>query len=104
MTIFIQIFFSHYKFDLFSNFTFLKNDTVNGDEINQVEDRNIYGYKGSFHCERKINKVSFNTEIGVQLRYDDIKNSKFSNVKQEEYFLNNISWRYSPTQRRNVYR
>lgn len=86
-----QIFFSHYKFDLFSNFTFYKNDTTNGDQINQVEDRNIYGYKGSYHVERKINHVFFNTEIGVQLRYDDIKNSELSNVKRRNIFLNNIS-------------
>jgi len=86
-----QLFFSHYKFDLFSNFTFYKNDTVNGDGINQKEDRNIYGYKGSYNFERKINKIFFNTEIGVQLRYDDIKNSELSHVKRRNIFLNNIS-------------
>ncbi len=86
-----QLFFSHYKFDLFSNFTFYKNDTSNGDEINQKEDRNIYGYKGSYNFERKINKIFFNTEIGVQLRYDDIKNSELSHVKRRNLFLNNIS-------------
>ncbi|MBK8144236.1 MAG: TonB-dependent receptor [Bacteroidetes bacterium] len=40
---------------------------------------------------RKINKVSFNTEIGVQLRYDDIKNSQLSNVKRRNIFVRNIS-------------
>lgn len=33
----------HYTFDLFSNFTFFLNDPVNGDELEQTEDRMIYG-------------------------------------------------------------
>jgi outer membrane receptor protein involved in Fe transport len=86
-----QLFFSHYKFDLFSNFTFYKNDSINGDEINQTEDRNIYGYKGSYNIERKVNKIIFNTELGIQLRYDDVKNSALSNVQRRNLFLNSIS-------------
>ncbi len=86
-----QLFFSHYTFDLFSNFTFYKNDPQHGDEINQVEDRNIYGYRGSWHRERKRNTTVLHTELGVQLRYDDIKNSALSNVERRNIFLKPIS-------------
>lgn len=39
-----QAYYSRYLFSLFSNFTFNLNDPINGDEINQAERRNIFGY------------------------------------------------------------
>jgi len=38
-----SIFFSHYDFELFSNFTFFLEDPVNGDQIRQNESRQIVG-------------------------------------------------------------
>lgn len=38
-----QVFYVRNQFQLFSNFTFFLNDPVNGDEIQQVEHRDIYG-------------------------------------------------------------
>lgn len=82
-----QVFYSHYKFNLFSNFTFYKNDTINGDEIQQKEDRNIYGYNGSYSINKTVGGIQFNTEVGAQLRMDKMMNTELSNVKRRNIFL-----------------
>jgi hypothetical protein len=87
-----QVFFSQYKFDLFSNFTFFLHDKVNGDEIRQKEDRKIYGYNGAFHQKNAWRKLKFETEIGANIRLDDIQNSELSRVKRRNIFLNPISF------------
>jgi outer membrane cobalamin receptor len=67
-----QLFYSRYKFELYSNFTFFKEDPLNGDQIRQKEDRNIYGYNGSYRKEFLLGNIKTETKAGIQLRYDDI--------------------------------
>ncbi len=87
-----QFFVNNYKFNLYSNFTFYKNDTINGDAIQQTENRNIYGYNGSFIKNNRILNKAGTTELGLQIRYDDIKNSALTNVKQRDIVLNQLSY------------
>jgi len=49
-------FYSNYKFELFSNFTFFLEDPINGDQIKQKEDRNLYGINAELN--KNINKES----------------------------------------------
>ncbi|MBX7241179.1 MAG: TonB-dependent receptor [Bacteroidia bacterium] len=86
-----QLFISKYNFDLFSNFTFYLHNPQDGDAIHQSENRTIYGYKGAFYQTNMLGKVKFDTEIGVNLRIDEIKNSELSNVKLRNIFLKPIS-------------
>jgi hypothetical protein len=52
-----QVYFVNYNFNLFSNFTFYLEDTLNGDGINQDDRRNIYGYLGTYeHTGKFLNK------------------------------------------------
>ena len=37
-----------YKLNLFSNFTYFLDDPVNGDQFEQADDRNVYGWTGSW--------------------------------------------------------
>ena len=67
-----QLYYSRYHFDLFSNFTFFLNDPVNGDEINQRETRNIYGYNTAASRSWMPGNKSANTEFGAGIRYDDV--------------------------------
>ena len=76
-----QIFYSNYHFELYSNFTFYKEDPVNGDQIRQKEDRNIYGYNGSYKKEFLIGNIKTETKAGIQLRYDDINNIELTRTK-----------------------
>jgi outer membrane receptor protein involved in Fe transport len=68
-----QIFASKYDFSLFSNFTFFASDSINGDMINQQDDRLILGFNAKYVVSNKKNKFT----IGAGLRQDDIKNGLF---------------------------
>ncbi|MGZ8538248.1 MAG: TonB-dependent receptor [Flavisolibacter sp.] len=76
-----QVFYSRYKFELYSNFTFFKEDPVNGDQIRQKEDRNIIGYNGSYQKEFLLGSVKTETKAGFQLRYDDVNNIELTRTK-----------------------
>jgi hypothetical protein len=76
-----QFFYSRYKFELYSNFTFFKEDPINGDQIKQKEDRNIIGYNGSYRKEFVIGNIKTETKGGIQVRYDDINNIELSRTK-----------------------
>ena len=68
-----QLFYTHYTFNLYSNFTFFLEDSVNGDQINQYEDRNIFGYNGSYSITNQLGNVEVISTIGANLRDDHIK-------------------------------
>jgi len=57
------------KLDLFSNFTYLLDDPVNGDQFEQVDDRRIYGFEISQQWDQGANRW----RIGADGRYDDIQ-------------------------------
>ncbi len=65
-----QIYFVKYDFELFSNFTFFANDSVNGDMIAQTDDRTIMGYNGSYSVNTHLGSRSLKLGAGAGLRYD----------------------------------
>ncbi|GAA4737641.1 TonB-dependent receptor [Flavisolibacter ginsenosidimutans] len=91
-----QLYYSRYKFELYSNFTFYKEDPVNGDQIRQKESRNLYGYNGSYHKIFYAGKVKVSSEIGANIRMDRTSNSELSRTKDRsittaQLMLGNIS-------------
>lgn len=84
-----QAYYSRYIFNLYSNFTFYLNDAVNGDEINQAEKRNVFGYLSKLTHKRTFNTWSLNSVYGAGIRYDAIDSSKLAHVVKRQ-FLNNI--------------
>ena len=66
-----QVYYSRYNFSLFSNFTFFKNDPVNGDEINQTDHRNLYGYTGTYDRDNRLGSRNLHTVFGLGTRIDD---------------------------------
>jgi hypothetical protein len=67
-----QAYYSYYDFNLYSNFTFFLNDTINGDQINQTENgRNIYGYKFSYEKSGLLFGKRIKTLIGATTRVDE---------------------------------
>lgn len=80
-----QIFYNRYKFNLYSNFTFFKNDPVNGDGINQAEDRNILGYNSTINQKHFWGRAVLTSSQGMGLRYDDVNNSKLANVSNRRF-------------------
>lgn len=67
-----QFFYSRYSFNLYSNFTFFLNDSINGDQIRQTEQgRNIIGYNSSFDKTIYFGTNSLRSVIGAGTRYDN---------------------------------
>lgn len=86
-----QLFFSNYNFELYSNFTFFLEDSINGDQIRQKEKRNIYGYNGSFSKFSKLGGKRLRSEGGFQLRYDAINDIELSQTAQRKITLNRLA-------------
>lgn len=67
----VQGYVSRYNFELFSNFTFFKEDSINGDMIRQQDNRTIAGLNTKYVFSSDKNKLT----IGAGMRYDDIDNT-----------------------------
>lgn len=65
-----QIFFSDYRFRLFSDFTFFLNDPVHGDMIEQTDDRHMAGYNGFYTVNGKLGNRRVQTKMGFGFRSD----------------------------------
>lgn len=76
-----QIYYSNYAFELYSNFTFYKEDSINGDQIRQKENRNLGGYKGTYQKEFTIGKFKTETKTGIQIRFDAVNNIELTRTK-----------------------
>jgi outer membrane receptor protein involved in Fe transport len=83
-----QFFFSNYNFELYSNFTFFKEDSLNGDQIRQKEHRNLFGYNGSFSTKSTVGQTDFTTTLGVQYRQDLTKGTELSRTKDRTITIN----------------
>ena len=67
-----QVYYSRYNFNLFSNFTFYKENPVDGDEINQSDNgRNLYGYTATYDRDNQLGSRNLHTTFGVGTRIDD---------------------------------
>ncbi len=84
-----QFIYSKYKFSLFSNFTFFLNDPINGDEINQAESRNLFGFISKLKSKRFFGNASIGSTDALGIRYDATNNSKLANVVKRQ-FLNDV--------------
>ncbi|MEM7548436.1 MAG: TonB-dependent receptor plug domain-containing protein [Bacteroidota bacterium] len=86
-----RAFFSNYNFELFSNFTFFLNDPVNGDQIRQREQRNLYGFESSWNHETSL--LPWNTFVtaGVGFRYDDVNDVELSRTRNRRNTISNVA-------------
>lgn len=87
-----QFFYSNYNFELYSNFTFFKEDSVNGDQIRQKEHRNLFGYNGSYSTQTNIGKTRWTTTLGAQYRQDITNHTELSHTKNRVETLNRIKF------------
>ncbi len=66
-----------YRFTLYSNFTFFLDDPLNGDEIEQDDDRVVAGGKFRVRQHARIGSARLTTSFGVQARADEIANALY---------------------------
>lgn len=86
-----QVYAIDYKFNLVSNFTFFLEDSVNGDQITQSENRRIYGYNGSYNREDRLGNISILSELGGGLRYDDVDDISLSKTRNRKEILSDLA-------------
>lgn len=65
-----QFYYTRYDFSLFSDFTFFLRDPVRGDEIHQIDHRNIIGYNGSYLKDMTLFSLPLTTTLGIGSRMD----------------------------------
>jgi hypothetical protein len=75
-----QLFYSNYNFELFSNFTFFLEDSINGDQIKQKERRNLLGYNSSYQVPNYIGDMKGQATMGIQFRQDFARDVELSNT------------------------
>ncbi|WEK21682.1 MAG: TonB-dependent receptor plug domain-containing protein [Candidatus Pedobacter colombiensis] len=86
-----NLFYSKYDFNLFSDFTFFLKDPVHGDEIQQTDNRSIYGFENKYIRRFVFENSSMTWTSGLGLRLDDIKDLQLSHVFQRDLLLDRMS-------------
>ncbi len=76
----VNAYTSYYDLDLFSNFTFFLDDPINGDQIEQIDNRWYSGVNASQTYHRQY----VDHTLGFQFRNDNIYNLGLNRTRQRE--------------------
>jgi hypothetical protein len=87
-----QVYFTDYKFELYSNFTFFLEDSLNGDMIKQKEHRHLYGYRGTFTNDNYLFGKALTTTAGLGFRYDKVMENELSHVAERTILLDRLAY------------
>ncbi len=82
-----QFYYVKNQFRLYSNFTFFLNDPVNGDEIRQSENRDIYGYNLSYTKASNLGSLPLRSEVGLNVRYDKTKGTELARTRRRNTLI-----------------
>ncbi|MFD2823982.1 TonB-dependent receptor [Lacinutrix iliipiscaria] len=83
-------FYSHYAFELYSNFTFFLEDPIHGDQIKQKENRHIFGLNTEITKDLLLGAVPVQLNYGVGLRYDISKDVELSKTLNKTTIIENV--------------
>jgi len=86
-----QLYYTNYTFLLHVNSTFFADDAVNGDEKQQYEARDMFGYNGKLIRHSYIGNFLLNSSLGLSTRFDRTYATAYSDVTQQYQFLDDIS-------------
>ena len=78
-----QAYFSRYDFKLFSNFTFFLKDPINGDMIEQIDDRQLFGFKSDYSFYHNVGSFLARATLGGGMRSDDTDVGLWKNTVRE---------------------
>ena len=87
-----QAFYSHYDFELYSNFTFFLEDPEFGDQIKQQEDRNILGTRITVSDNYFTRGRNFGYSAGLGFRYDDVNEVELSHTANRKELLERLAY------------
>lgn len=83
-------FYSNYQFELYSNFTFFLEDPINGDQIKQKENRNIYGINAELNNKQHYGETEVLYQLGIGVRNDQTKDTELSHTLNRNTTLEQI--------------
>ncbi len=83
-------FYSHYAFSLFSNFTFFLEDPINGDQIHQKEDRQIFGLNTKIKKDTNLGSIPLTLTTGMGLRHDIVDDIELSKTLNRSTVISNV--------------
>lgn len=96
-------YYSKYNFELFSNFTFYLIHPEDGDQIQQIDNRDVYGSNHQFVKNFDFASSSLKVVAGTGFRYDDIHDLELNYVVQRERLNERISQGVASVANMNAY-
>ena len=75
---------------MYSNFTFFLEDPVNGDQIHQKEDRQIFGLNTKIINETNIGLTPLTLTSGMGFRYDIVNDIELSKTVNRSTIIENV--------------
>ncbi len=86
-----QFYYVKNQFRLYSNFTFFLEDPVHGDEIRQVENRDIFGSNLAYSAERELGSMTLKSEAGLNIRYDKTRGTELAHTAKRNTLINYLA-------------
>lgn len=83
-------FYSQYAFELYSNFTFFLEDPINGDQIRQKENRQIFGANTAITHNMYLGTTELTLTSGIGFRHDIVDDVELSRTLNRQTTLENI--------------
>lgn len=80
-------YYSRYGFELYSNFTFFLDDSINGDQIKQFERRNLAGFESVVDHHFHVGKGTIGLKGGLGMRYDDANDVELSHTANRDSLI-----------------
>ena len=80
-----QLYYSHYFFNLTSNFSFYYYFPATGDEFRQYEKRDLGGYNGKISKSTTVSNATFTTTFGAGARYDHVFPSELDHTENGQF-------------------
>ncbi len=83
-------YYSQYAFELYSNFTFFLEDPINGDQIRQKEDRQIFGLNTKITHDANLGSTPLTLTSGMGFRHDIVDDIELSKTLNRITTLENV--------------
>lgn len=80
-----QLYFSRYKFTLYSNFTFFRDDPLRGDGIEQNDSRVLFGGRLRYSRVWGLGNLPVQSTFGLETRNDDADVGLFRQEKRRRF-------------------
>lgn len=96
-------YYTKYNFSLFSNFTFFLEHPEKGDEIHQVDNRDVYGSNHQYIRDFDFGSSKLTFTAGTGFRFDNIHDLELSYVTQREQLNERLAWGSASEANLNAY-